>query len=128
MKTSYVYILSNKNNRVLYIGVTSNLEKRYFEHQLKVKSGFTSKYNVSKLIYLEEYSDIKQAIAREKQLKNWHRQWKINLIKKTNPNFENLINQTFGIPKQVRNDKFSSSRPPSLIPTPLPHPKPPPSS
>ncbi len=90
MKNSFVYILSNYTEKSLYIGVTSNLEKRIFEHKNKLSKGFSAKYNLSKLVYFEEFSDIKDAIMREKQLKNWHREWKINLIKSKNPNLDDL--------------------------------------
>lgn len=85
-----VYILSNYTNSTLYIGVTSNLAKRIWEHKNHVVSGFTDKYNVSKLVYYEITESIETAIKREKQLKNWHRDWKINLIKQKNPNFDDL--------------------------------------
>ncbi|MDP3988282.1 MAG: GIY-YIG nuclease family protein [Candidatus Levybacteria bacterium] len=88
--TYYIYILTNMNNTTFYIGVTNNIFKRSFEHRVGINEGFTKKYKLKKLIYLEEYSDIKEAIAREKQLKNWHREWKLNLIKKVNPNFNDL--------------------------------------
>src|SRR3990167_4927516 len=90
MRYSYVYILTNEINTVLYIGVTDNLIKRIYQHKMKVVSGFTSKYNVNKLVYYEIYEDIIEAIKREKQLKNWHREWKINLIKRNNPDFNDL--------------------------------------
>ena len=86
----YVYILTNKNNTTFYIGVTNSIEKRLFEHKFGLQEGFTKKYKVKKLVYLEEYNDINQAIAREKQLKNWHRDWKLNLIKKVNPEFNDM--------------------------------------
>lgn len=86
----YVYILTNKYNTTLYTGVTNSISKRIFEHKFGLMDGFTKKYKVKKLVYLEEYNDINQAIAREKQLKNWHRNWKLNLIKKTNPKFEDM--------------------------------------
>jgi putative endonuclease len=81
----YVYILTNAYNTVFYIGVTNNITKRFFEHKTGLIKGFTKKYRVKKLVYLEEYNNINEAIKREKQLKNWHREWKINLIKKVNP-------------------------------------------
>ena len=74
----YVYILTNKNNNVLYIGLTNDLERRVFEHKNKLVKGFTKKYNLNKLIYYEITEDIRSAIEKEKQLKNWHRDWKIN--------------------------------------------------
>ena len=75
----YVYILSNTTHSTFYIGVTSNLQKRIWEHKNKVIEGFTKKYNVNKLVYYEITNSIETAILREKQLKNWHRKWKLNL-------------------------------------------------
>ncbi len=86
----YVYIMTNKFNTTFYIGVTNNIFKRTFEHKVGLLDGFTKKYKIKKLVYLEEYHDINQAIAREKQLKNWYREWKLNLIKKVNPDFNDL--------------------------------------
>ena len=91
MKKSYIYILTNKYRTTFYIGVTSNLEKRLVEHYEEKGSLFTKKYNLKDLVYFEEYLDINQAIAREKQLKNWHKDWKINLIKETNPTLKTLL-------------------------------------
>lgn len=82
--------MTNKTNTTFYIGVTNNIVKRSFEHRTGLVEGFTKKYKLKKLVYIEEYNDIKLAIAREKQLKNWHRDWKINLIKAKNPNLEDL--------------------------------------
>ena len=87
----YVYILTNKINSVFYIGVTNNLQRRIYEHKNKLVAGFTEKYNVNKLVYYEISDSIESAILREKQLKRWHRKWKINLIKENNPVFEELI-------------------------------------
>ncbi len=84
MEKFYVYILSNKMKPVLYIGVTNDLERRIFEHKTGYGSKFCIKYNVSDLMYYEEYLLIIDAIAREKLLKNWHRDWKWNLIKTKN--------------------------------------------
>ena len=86
----YVYILTNKS-ATLYIGVTNNLERRLYEHKHKYLEGFTKKYNINTLIYFEEYSDLIEAIAREKQLKGWSRKKKIYLIKSINPLFEELV-------------------------------------
>jgi putative endonuclease len=86
----YVYILTNKSNKVLYIGVTNNLERRIYEHKNKMVDGFTKKYNLTKLVYLEATSDVQSAIEREKQLKNWHRDWKLNLINSFNPMWKDL--------------------------------------
>ena len=90
MKNSFVYILTNKSDSTLYIGVTADLERRVYEHKNKLINGFTSKYNLSKLVYFEEFYDITDAINREKQLKNWRRDWKIELIKSFNPDFKDL--------------------------------------
>ncbi len=73
-----------------YIGVTTNLSKRLNEHYDEIASKFTKKYNVKDLIYFETFSDIEQAIKREKQLKNWHKEWKLNLIKTVNPTLKIL--------------------------------------
>ncbi len=89
-KYAYIYILTNKSNNVLYIGVTSDLKKRIWEHKNKVVDGFTKKYNIDKLVYFEAGENIESAIEREKQLKNWHREWKFNLIKAQNPEFKDL--------------------------------------
>ena len=90
MKSSFVYILTNKFRTTFYIGVTANLTKRLEEHYNETASKFTKKYNLKDLIYFEKFSDIVQAIAREKQLKNWHKEWKLNLIKKVNPTLGTL--------------------------------------
>ncbi len=82
--------MTNKGNTVLYTGVTNDLEERVYEHKKKIIKGFTSKYNINKLVYYEEFDYIDDAIAREKQLKNWHRQWKINLINESNPDWKDL--------------------------------------
>ena len=89
-KTCAVYIMTNYSETTLYIGVTSNLEKRVWEHKNKVVEGFTNKYNVNKLVYFELTDSIESAIKREKQLKRWHREWKLNLIKENNPDFKDL--------------------------------------
>lgn len=91
MKTSsYIYILSNKFQGTLYIGVTSNLVKRIYEHKYKAVDGFSKQYNLDTLVYYEILDNIELAITREKQLKNWHRQWKINLIEENNPQWNDL--------------------------------------
>ncbi len=86
----YVYILTNISNSVFYIGITNDLKRRIYEHKNKLLKGFSSRYNLSKLIYYETFNDISSAISREKRLKNWHRDWKINLIAKDNPGFTDL--------------------------------------
>jgi putative endonuclease len=87
---SYIYIMSNKNLTTFYIGVTNDLERRVKEHKNGDGSEFTSKYKLTLLVYYEIISDIKKAIEREKQLKNWHREWKIDLIKELNPEMLDL--------------------------------------
>ncbi len=90
MQLSFVYILTNKYRTTFYIGVTSDLKKRLLEHQNKIASVFTKKYNLTDLIYFEEFTSINQAIAREKQLKNWHKEWKLNFIKEKNPTLKTI--------------------------------------
>lgn len=80
-KNNAVYILTNYLNSTFYIGVTNNLYRRIKEHKIKLNDGFTGKYNLNKLVYFELTESIEDAILREKQLKRWHRDWKINLIK-----------------------------------------------
>lgn len=90
MNTYYVYILANKPKGTLYIGFTNDLRRRVHEHKSRAIKGFTGKYNIKSLVYFEDTSDVESAIIREKQLKNWHRQWKINLIESTNPEWKDL--------------------------------------
>jgi putative endonuclease len=89
-KTGFVYIMSNKNRTTFYIGITNNLERRVAEHRLGEGSTFTSKYKLFDLVFFEMIPNIQQAIAREKQLKRWHREWKINLIREENPEMKDL--------------------------------------
>jgi len=91
MKKYYCYILTNKNRSVLYIGYTDNLKTRISQHQKGVGALFTKKYNVGDLVYYEEFEEMKIAKSREKQLKNWHKDWKWNLVRETNPKLETLI-------------------------------------
>ena len=93
IKHYYVYILAKKKNGTLYIGVTNNLKRRIFEHKHHLVDGFTKKYNIHMLIHHEHFTDIKEAIRREKQLKWWKRQWKILLIEKDNPNWNDLYEE-----------------------------------
>ena len=86
----YVYILTNKNNTVLYTGVTNNLKRRINEHKIKFNKGFTARYNVSKLVYFEQFTSIRAAILREKRIKKWKREWKEKLIYERNPVWEDL--------------------------------------
>ena len=90
MKKYFVYILTNKSY-TLYIGVTNNIRKRIYQHRHASIHAFTKKYNINKLIYIEEFRSIIEALDREKQLKNWSRKKKISLIKSINPKFEELI-------------------------------------
>ncbi len=90
MKHSYVYLLSNKNRTVLYIGVTSNMTERVTDHKNSKGSVFTKKYNVSDLLYFETFTNMNDAIKREKQLKTWHKDWKWDLIKEHNKDLRDL--------------------------------------
>ncbi len=91
MKNWFVYILANKPNGTLYIGVTSDLVKRVFEHREQLHpNSFTSKYNVARLVYFEQHATYETAIPREKQLKRWRRAWKDELINKENPEWRDL--------------------------------------
>jgi putative endonuclease len=90
MKTYYVYILATDRNGTIYIGVTNDLVRRLDEHHSGDTEGFTKKYGVHKLVYFEQTPDIEAAIYREKQLKNWRRQWKLDLIEKANPHWDDL--------------------------------------
>ncbi len=86
----YVYILSSRKHGTLYIGVTNDLIRRVFQHQSKAVRGFTKRYGVDKLVYFEIFDDPLSAIAREKQLKKWRREWKIQLIENQNPEWINI--------------------------------------
>lgn len=83
--------------KTLYVGVTSDLAKRVWEHKNKIVKSFTEKYNVDKLVYFEEFIEIEQAIIREKRLKKWNREWKINLINTFNPQWKDLYLEWFSI-------------------------------
>ncbi|MDF2179402.1 GIY-YIG nuclease family protein [Aliiglaciecola sp. CAU 1673] len=85
-----VYILASKPYGTLYIGVTSNLVQRIWQHRESLAEGFTKKYGVKRLVYFEQFEDMYQAIVREKQLKKWNRAWKIQLIEKANPEWRDL--------------------------------------
>ncbi len=89
-KQYYVYILASNKNGTLYIGTTSDLVERIYKHKHKQLPGFTSKYQVNKLVYFEIVDNPESAITREKQLKKWHRQWKIRLIEQDNPDWRDL--------------------------------------
>ena len=90
-KNYYVYIITNISNAVLYIGVTNGLPRRIYEHKNSLVDSFSKEYKTNKLVYYETTNDINSAITREKQLKNWHREWKINLIESKNPGFNELF-------------------------------------
>jgi len=89
-KQYYIYLMTNFSNTVIYIGVTNDIIRRVYEHKNKLMKGFTDKYNVNKLVYFESFSDVREAIAREKQIKAGSRQQKIRLITKENPEFNDL--------------------------------------
>lgn len=84
MNNYYVYILTNKKDGVLYIGVTNNVKRRVWEHKQKLVKGFTEKYNADKLVYFEQTPDVYSAISREKAMKKWKREWKVELIESEN--------------------------------------------
>jgi putative endonuclease len=90
MKTYYVYILASGRNGTLYIGVTSDIGRRVYEHKVGLVDGFTKTYRVDRLVYVEETDDVRAALAREKQLKKWNRAWKLELIEECNPDWEDL--------------------------------------
>ncbi len=93
MKQYYTYIMTNKSNKVVYVGVTGDLIKRIYEHRYHIIEGFTKKYKVDKLVYFEVYNDVSEAIKREKQLKNWHHDWKLNLAKQSNTDLRDLYDE-----------------------------------
>ncbi|MEK7654758.1 MAG: GIY-YIG nuclease family protein [Pseudomonadota bacterium] len=88
--TYYIYILASQRNGTLYIGVTNNLLNRVKQHREKKNQGFTKRYHVNMLVYYEEFQYIYDALAREKQLKNWRRLWKLDLIEQYNPGWHDL--------------------------------------
>ena len=90
MKQPAVYILASQRNGTLYIGVTSNLVQRVYQHRESLADGFSKQYGVKMLVWFEQHDTMESAIAREKAMKKWHRQWKINLIEAQNPKWRNL--------------------------------------
>lgn len=116
-KEGYIYFMANQHNNVLYLGVTNSLARRVAEHKAKINKGFTYKYNCDKLVYFETLTSITDAISREKQLKNWKREWKNELINGMNPTLKDLseeigvddelinaVKKHYGIAGQARND------------------------
>jgi putative endonuclease len=95
MKHYYVYILTSPSG-TLYTGLTNNLERRVYQHKNKLVDGFTKKYNVTRLVYFETFHDVRDAIAREKQIKSWRRSKKIDLIKSLNPKWQDLSEDWYG--------------------------------
>ena len=101
-KSFYVYILANRRNGTLYIGVTSDLLKRVWEHKNKFAEGFTERYDVNKLVYYEQFRDAESALRKEKRLKKYNRKWKLDLIEKSNPYWKDLYAELIsGSPDQV---------------------------
>ena len=93
MKQYYVYILASKKNGTLYIGVTSDIVKRIYEHKKNLIDGFTKEYDVHDLVYYEQHNEIEEAILREKQMKKWNRKWKIRCIEEMNPEWKDLYGE-----------------------------------
>lgn len=96
MKTFYIYILASRKNGTLYIGMTSDIARRLTEHKTKILEGFSLKYHVDKLVYIESTNDVRVAIQRETRLKRWNRAWKIALIETENPSWNDLSYLVFG--------------------------------
>jgi len=90
VKIYYVYLLASKKHGTLYVGVTSNLEQRMYQHKKSIAEGFTKKYGVKNLVWFDQTSDVHEAINKEKQIKKWKRQYKINLIEGANPDWRDL--------------------------------------
>jgi putative endonuclease len=89
-RSYWVYILASRIGGALYIGVTNDLVRRIYEHKMGLADGFTKEYGIHRLVYFEQYHDIEAAILREKRMKKWNRAWKIQLIEKLNPNWDDL--------------------------------------
>ena len=86
----YVYILASRRDGAIYVGITSDIVRRVYEHRMKAIPGFTARYNITQLVWFETYADPISAISREKELKKWKRAWKTRLIEKDNPNWDDL--------------------------------------
>lgn len=95
-KTYYVYLLASERNGTLYAGMTNNLARRVYEHKTEATDGFSKRYGVKRLVYVEQMSDVRVAIAREKRLKKYPRAWKVNLIEQTNPTWRDLYDEILG--------------------------------
>ena len=110
MKRPAVYILASKRNGTLYIGVTSNLVQRIWQHKEKLVEGFTSQYSVKILVWYEMHETMENAITREKRIKEWKRQWKLELIEKINPAWRDLYGDIVGLDSDFRrNDEMGES-------------------
>lgn len=109
MRMYYVYILASQFNGTLYIGVTNDLLRRMYEHRNGLLKGFTKEYKVYRLVYFEHTESIEGAILREKQLKNWHRDWKKNLIERENPHWGDLYPQLIGTSHGIVDAETSSA-------------------
>jgi putative endonuclease len=96
LKGGWVYILASRYRGTLYIGVTADIARRSWQHREGIGSGFTKRYEVHRLVYAEEYPTIAEAIAREKALKKWRRDWKIELVEKANPDWDDLFDRLSG--------------------------------
>ncbi len=105
----FVYLLTNWNNKVMYVGMTNDLVRRVYEHKTKAVKGFTEKYNVNKLVYFEETSDVNAAINREKEIKKWRREKKNNLVIQANPAWRDL-SEDIGVPVHFGKGNGSSAR------------------
>ncbi|MDH5722295.1 MAG: GIY-YIG nuclease family protein [Alphaproteobacteria bacterium] len=106
MKSYHVYMITNYTNAVLYIGITGDLEKRIYEHKYGLYEGFSKKYNVNKLVYCEEFMDVNEAIAREKEVKKWRREKKDRLVERMNPQWLDLFEQENGSDSSVSGETF----------------------
>ena len=91
----FVYILTTENNKVMYVGVTNNLQRRLYEHQQEIADSFTKRYHIHKLVYFEHTYDVKEAITREKQIKGWTRVKKNDLVESMNPEWKDLSGLVF---------------------------------
>ena len=111
MPSFYVYLLTNQNNKVMYVGVTNHLVRRVYEHKTKQIQGFTEKYNVNKLVYFEETSDVRAAITREKEIKKWRREKKNSLVVTVNPDWKDLSEGWFEISPCGRDDRNRVAKP-----------------